>query len=55
MSHFTKDFVSFFKELKVNNTKEWFDANRKRYETSVKKPLYAFVDEMIGRINARGA
>ena len=52
MSYFTADFISFFKELKENNTKEWFDAHRKRYETSVKKPLYTFIDEMIGRINA---
>lgn len=52
MSHFTKDFVLFFKELENNNSKEWFEENRKRYETSIKKPLYGFVDEMIGRINA---
>ncbi|MEM6359374.1 MAG: DUF2461 domain-containing protein [Bacteroidota bacterium] len=52
MSHFTKDFTQFFKDLEKNNNKEWFDNNRKRYETAVKKPLYNFVDEMIGRINA---
>lgn len=52
MRYFTEDFVSFFKELKENNTREWFDTNRKRYEQAIKKPLYAFVDEMIGRINA---
>lgn len=52
MSHFTKDFTQFFKELEKNNNKEWFDENRKRYESSVKKPLYSFVDEMIGRINS---
>ncbi|TRX58461.1 DUF2461 domain-containing protein [Fulvivirga sp. M361] len=52
MSYFTKDFTAFFKELKQHNTKDWFDENRKRYEQSVKKPLYRFIDEMIGRINA---
>lgn len=52
MAYFTKDFISFFKELEKNNNKEWFDANRKRYEASVKKPFYTFLDEMIGRINA---
>ncbi len=52
MSYFTKDFLQFFKELKKNNTKEWFDENRKRYENSVKKPLNVFVNEMIGRIHA---
>jgi uncharacterized protein (TIGR02453 family) len=52
MSYFSKDFLQFFTELEKNNTKEWFDENRKRYETSVKKPLHGFVDEMIGRIHA---
>jgi len=52
MSYFIKDFIKFFKDLEKNNSKEWFDANRKRYETSVKKPFYHFLDEMIGRINA---
>ena len=52
MPYFTKDFIDFFKELEKNNSKVWFDENRKRYETSVKKPFYAFTDEMIGRINA---
>jgi uncharacterized protein (TIGR02453 family) len=52
MSYFSKDFLQFFTELEKNNTKEWFDENRKRYETSVKKQLHGFVDEMIGRIHA---
>ncbi|MEM6526080.1 MAG: DUF2461 domain-containing protein, partial [Bacteroidota bacterium] len=52
MGHFTKDFILFFRDLEKHNNKEWFDENRKRYETAVKKPLYSFVDEMIGRINA---
>ena len=53
MSYFTKDFMQFFKELQKNNSKEWFDANRKRYQTSVKDPFYAFVDHMIARVNER--
>ena len=52
MSYFTKDFIQFFKDLEQHNNKEWFDENRKRYESVVKNPLYAFVDEMIGRINS---
>ncbi len=53
MSHFTNDFIKFFKELDKNNNKAWFDENRKRYETSVKKPFYAFTEVMITRINER--
>lgn len=52
MSYFNQDFIDFFKDLQTNNNKEWFDANRKRYESSIKKPFTKFVDEMIGRINA---
>ena len=51
MSFFTTDFIDFFKELDKNNNKEWFDANRKRYQTSVKDPFYKFVDHMIGLVN----
>ena len=34
MAWFTADFNTFFKDLAKNNNKEWFDANRKRYEQS---------------------
>ena len=50
MAWFTTDYNQFFKDLAKNNNKEWFDANRKRYETSVKKPFEAFVAEAIKRI-----
>ena len=51
MAWFTPDFNSFLKDLAKNNNKEWFDANRKRYEQSVKEPFAAFVAEMIKRVN----
>lgn len=50
MAWFTPDYNMFFKDLAKNNNKEWFDANRKRYEASVKKPFEAFVAEAIARI-----
>lgn len=50
MAWFTTDYNKFFKDLAKNNNKEWFDANRKRYEASVKKPFEAFVAEAIARI-----
>ncbi|MFT5981462.1 MAG: hypothetical protein ACI898_002242 [Flavobacteriales bacterium] len=40
---FTTDFNEFFIELAGNNHKEWFHANRKRYETSIKKPFEDFI------------
>ena len=49
MAFFTEDYLVFFRELAANNNKEWFDANRKRYENAVKKPFAEFVEHMIGR------
>ena len=53
MAYFTKDFLQFFNELQKNNTKDWFDANRKRYQTSVKEPFYKFTDILISKVNER--
>lgn len=50
MAWFTPDAWQFFAELSANNDKEWFAANKKRYEESVKKPLEAFAAEMIPRM-----
>ena len=47
MSYFTKEFVSFFKELAKNNNKEWFQAHKKEYEEYVKKPFYTFIQDLI--------
>lgn len=52
MAYFDRDFISFFSELKNNNNKEWFDANRKRYEKSVKKTFVQFIGAMIKNIQA---
>ena len=49
MAYFTKDFLDFFIELAPNNNKDWFDINRKRYESSVKKAFSEFVQHMIRR------
>lgn len=50
MAYFTKDFLDFFKDLAANNHKDWFHANKKRYETSVKDPFKIFVQDMIDRM-----
>lgn len=52
MNYFNSDYLDFFKELAANNNKEWFDANRTRYEKSVKQPFEAFVTEVIKSIQA---
>ena len=52
MAHFSDEYHKFFKGLAKNNSKEWFDKNRKTYDQYVKQPFYAFVEEMIVRIHA---
>ena len=50
MSYFSKEFIKFFKELSKNNEREWFHANKKRYETHVKNPFKEFVTLMIDEV-----
>lgn len=50
MTFFTQDFIDFFAELKDNNQREWMEANKKRYEKSVKKPFEAFVAHLIREV-----
>lgn len=52
MAYFTKDYLDFFKELAANNNKEWFHANKKRYEASVKDPFNVFVADMVKKTAA---
>jgi uncharacterized protein (TIGR02453 family) len=50
MAWFEQDAIDFFRELELNNNREWFEKNKKRYEANVKKPMEAFADHMIGRM-----
>ncbi|MDZ4823907.1 MAG: DUF2461 domain-containing protein [Flavobacteriales bacterium] len=47
MKYFDKDFLDFFKDLAANNNRDWFQANKKRYESSVKKPFEVFATDVI--------
>jgi uncharacterized protein (TIGR02453 family) len=50
MPWFTPEFEKFLKELKSNNDKDWFNANKKRYEKDVKIPFEKFIGDMILRM-----
>lgn len=39
----TPQLFDFFRELKANNNREWFQANKQRYETQVREPLLNFI------------
>lgn len=42
-SWFTPALFAFLRDLKANNDREWFQANKGRYEADVKAPVLAFV------------
>lgn len=42
--------LTFLRALKRNNRKEWFEANRARYEQDVKQPLVALIEEVDVRL-----
>ena len=45
-SGFTKDFFTFFNELKKNNNRDWFAANKPRYLEVVVKPMGQFINSI---------
>lgn len=47
---FSNDTVDFLKALKANNDRDWFNANKARYERAVKQPAELFCNEMTGRL-----
>lgn len=52
MTYFDSDFLQFFKDLAANNNRDWFHANKKRYEGSVKNPFKAFITDLIQEVKA---
>jgi uncharacterized protein (TIGR02453 family) len=43
---FPKDFFAFFKELKANNERPWFEANKQRFKDNVQAPMSSFITAM---------
>ena len=50
-SHFSPDLFDFLGALSLNNNREWFNANKQRYEDSVREPALAFVRAMGARLD----
>ena len=44
-SHITPELFKFFRQLKKNNNREWFEKNKTRYVELVRDPLLAFVSD----------
>ena len=47
---FSPDFFRFFEELIADNSRDWFNANKARYEQDVLLPLSHFVSAMAPRL-----
>jgi len=43
---FSPQLFSFLRELEQHNEREWFNANKSRYERDVKEPALAFVEDI---------
>jgi len=41
--HFSKETLAFLRELRENNDREWFAANKSRYEAAVRQPATRFI------------
>jgi uncharacterized protein (TIGR02453 family) len=51
---FSEETYAFFKELGENNNRDWFHANKKRYEEFVREPSKAFVVAMVDQFVDKG-
>jgi uncharacterized protein (TIGR02453 family) len=47
---FPRDMLRFFKDLKANNTREWFLENKARYEQSVREPMLSLLADLANRL-----
>ena len=43
---FTRDAFSFWNSLEKNNTRDWFQAHKDRYEQAVRRPMQLLVEEL---------
>lgn len=46
---FTPAALRFFRQLATHNDKQWFEAHRTEYETEVREPMRALIDDMLDR------
>ena len=47
---FTPALFDFLRELAANNNREWFQANRTRYEKDVREPVLAFITDVAPKL-----
>lgn len=50
--HFGPRLFAFLRDLKANNTREWFEANKARYEDHVREPALQFIRDFEPHLEA---
>lgn len=50
MSNISTEYFAFFKELTQNNNREWFHANKPRFETHAREPFYGLVEAIAAHL-----
>ena len=50
MSFIDDRFLDFLRELELNNDRDWFNSNKKRFESEVKAPFQALVQDVINAL-----
>ena len=48
--YFSREIFQFLVELKFNNERPWFNANKARYEEQLKKPMLRFIADAAPRV-----
>ncbi|HEX7251408.1 MAG TPA: TIGR02453 family protein [Thermoanaerobaculia bacterium] len=49
--HFSPELLRFLAELKRNNRRDWFLANRERYESALREPFLRFISDFGPRLS----
>lgn len=54
-AYFTSDLFSFLEDLAAHNDREWFNANKARYQESVQEPALRFISDFeptLGKVSS---
>ena len=52
--YFTQATFTFLNDLEANNTRDWFNANKDRYDAAIKEPALDFIEDFarpLGKIS----
>ena len=52
MKYFTKKSLDFLKELEQNNDREWFHANKSRFQNDLEVPFRDLIENLIDEFQA---